>query len=244
MARKRGKPKKSRRSRPRRRAVPPPPPKKRKRPAKRLPGIPKKKPAPKVKPGETVVHPPLRSLTIETRYAYFKGKRRVKKGTRGAKRIPYEVQLDARGKVVRTVEQFYPHKVVKTVIPSYGGSFEEEGGSKQGRIDWALIVSSVTSELNRAQRVEVSMRWQDGRGKSYRQKLELDLSKVRRRNELPQALAGLIIERLRDMGFRTQYTVKLFRQARAKGLKEEMTWNYWRSLEVARNLEMTVVLYR
>lgn len=243
MARKRRKPAKKAKRRPARRAVPPPPPKRRPR-KKRLPDIPKKRPAPKVKPGETVVRPPLRFLKIEERVSYYKGKRQVKKGTPGAKRFVREVQVDARGRVVRTIEQEFPTKIIKTVIPTYGGFFETEGHARQGRIDWALIGASVTSELNRSKYVVVTMRWQDGRGKTYRQKLELDLSRVRRRNELPQALAGLIIERLRDLGFRTQYTVKLFKAARAKGLKEPVTWNYWRSLEVARNIEMTVVLYR
>lgn len=167
----------------------------------------------------------------------------VKKGTRGAKRFPYVVQLDRKGTIIRYLEKTSPKTIYKTVVPTRIGYFETPDHQYQGRIDWALIESSITSELRRTKMVDITMRWKDGRGKHSREKLVLDVDRVRRKNELPQALAGLLIEKLRDRGFRTQYTLRLYKLARAKGLKEPMTWEYWRTLEVARDLEIIVTLH-
>lgn len=87
------------------------------------------------------------------------------------------------------------------------------------------------------------MRWQDARGKTTRRKLSLNLEFVRKKQEMPNVLTQLILDALRDAGFRTNYSVQVFKEARRKGLKEPITWADWRALEIAQNLEIIVTLW-
>ena len=211
------------------------------KPKPRRTQIQKRRPAPSRK--TPVTKPAQPELRLEQRVSYRdKLGRIVARGTKGARRHVYLYQLGKKGQVLRVIEQESPHLIVKTVVPSTIGDFEAEG-KYQGLIFNALIDASVTSKLQFAKRVEVLIRWKDARGKAQREKLQLDLSEVRKKRQFPAALAGLIIEALRDRGYRTNYTIELFKAARAKGLKYPITWADWRKLVVARELELIVTLY-
>jgi hypothetical protein len=184
------------------------------------------------------------ALTLRERVQWRKGGKLVKAGTRGAQKYVTVVQVSRTGKVLRVIDKETPHMVLKTVVPSKIGDFER-AGKYQGHIFNALIDASVTSKLHQPNvtRVEVMMRWQDERGKAYREKLTMNMEHIRKRRQFPAALAGLIIETLRNRGYRTQYTVQLFKDARAKGLKHPITWEDWRDLTVVRNLSIVVTIY-
>jgi hypothetical protein len=189
------------------------------------------------------VLPSQRALTLETRTTYRKGRKVVPAGTPGAMLYTQTVQLDRQGKVLRTIEKESPHRVVKLVVPSKLGFFEQEGGSRQGLVEDALLHSSITRDLHKSKRVEVMMRWEDRRGKATRKKITLNMEFVEKLSKFPKALTGLILETMRDMGFRTNYTVELFKHARQEGLKYPITWAAWNQLEIANNLEMVVTLF-
>ncbi|MCI0371242.1 MAG: hypothetical protein L0214_07635 [candidate division NC10 bacterium] len=218
-----------------------PKPRRAAKPKPRRTKITKRRPAPSRRTPVTKPAQPELRIEEKVRYKDKRG-RFVARGTKGARRHVYLYQLGKKGQVLRVIEQESPHLIVKTVVPSKIGDFEAEG-KYQGLIFNALIDSSVTSELRKAKRVEVLIRWKDARGKAQREKLALDLGEVRKKRQFPAALAGLIIEALRDRGYRTNYTIELFKAARRKGLKYPITWEDWRKLVVARELEIIVTLY-
>lgn len=191
-----------------------------------------------------MVLPSQRELRLEERTVWRYRDGRLAPGrVKGARPYVYVHQLDKGGKIVRTIEKETPHLILKMVVPSKIGDFETEGNRYQGMIYMALIDASVTSNLQHAHRVEIAMRWKDERSKHHREKLSLDLEHVRKKKQFPAALAGLIIESLRDRGFRTNYTIELFKRARANGLKNPITWEAWRKLRIARELEIIVTLF-
>jgi len=189
------------------------------------------------------VLPSQRSLILEDRTVYRKGGKVVPPGTKGSKRVKLVVQLDQQRKVLRSIEKETAHRIIKLVVPSKLGFFEEEGGTRQGLIEDALLHSSITRDLHKARKVEVMMRWEDQRGKVTRRKLTLLMDFVEKISKFPYALVGLILETMRDLGVRTNYTVALFKKARQAGLKHPITWAEWNQLEIANNLELVVTLF-
>lgn len=163
----------------------------------------------------------------------------VKKGTRGARKFTYTVQVDERGRQVRLIEKTTPTTIIKTADV-------DRSGIDMGRIDWALVKSSATSIIGRGgvSMIEVTLKARDSRGKERRFKLVMDLEAVKRKRKLYEAIVGRILDVLRGHGFRTNYTIELFKKARQKGLKYPITWDEWRELEPLHDMEMIVTIFR
>ena len=87
------------------------------------------------------------------------------------------------------------------------------------------------------------MRWMSRRGKEIRKKLTLNMEFVEKIPKFPLALTGLILDTMRDMGYRTNYSIELFKRARQHGLSHPITWADWNQLDIANNLEMIVTLF-
>lgn len=195
---------------------------------------PKRKPAPT--PTRVVRSP--REIRLEDEIVYRKRGQVVPKGTPGAKRSVYTWQVDERtGKRLRMVSKLEPDYMEKI------GSVDPDGPD-MGRIDAALVKSSATAAYPRAQLIEFTIKAKDARGKTRRFKTSLDLGTVRRKRKLHRAVVGRILDELRRRGFRTNYTLSLFKQARAKGLKYRISWKDWRELEVLHDMEIVVSMWK
>lgn len=163
----------------------------------------------------------------------------VKRGTKGARKFVYTYQVDQRGRVVRTIEKLTPEVMVKTADV-------DRSGRDMGRLDWALVKSSATSVIGRGgvSLIEVTLKARDERGKERRFKFVMDLEGVKRKRKLYEAIVGRMLDLLRGNGYRTNYTIQLFKQARAKGLKYPVTWDEWRDLKPLFDMEMIVTIFR
>lgn len=200
---------------------------------------PKPRRGPKAKPTR-VKRPAAPALRLVERIVYRdKRGHLVKKGTRGARKFTYTVQVDERGRQVRLIEKTTPTTIIKTADV-------DRSGIDMGRIDWALVKSSATSIIGRGgvSMIEVTLKARDSRGKERRFKLVMDLEAVKRKRKLYEAIVGRILDVLRGHGFRTNYTIELFKKARQKGLKYPITWDEWRELEPLHDMEMIVTIFR
>lgn len=162
----------------------------------------------------------------------------VPKGTKGAVLSDITWEHDARtGKPLRVVSIITPDLTEKIApLPV--------DGPDMGRIDMALINSSATSEFREAAMVDFVIRATDRRGKTHRFKVTFNLGEVRRKRKLYQAIVGRILRELRRRGFRSNYTLDLFRQAQARGLKYRITWKEWRALDVLKDMEIFITIYK
>lgn len=160
----------------------------------------------------------------------------VPPGTRGSKRFVMTWAKDPTTKRKRLVAKTTPHYVQKI------GSVDPDGPD-MGRIDLALVKSSATSAYTEAQTLEFTVKARDQRGKERRFKISFNLGEVRRKRKLHRAVVGRILQELRRRGFRTNYTLELFKQARLKGLKYRITWADWRKLEPLKDMEITVTIF-
>jgi hypothetical protein len=169
---------------------------------------------------------------------YRKGGKRVKRGTPGAKRITVKQQYDRFKGTVREIERMTRETITKSASI-------DTSGEDMGRIDWMFFRTSASSAIidKHVSILEISL---SGRheGKTHRFKFTMDLDAVRKRRLLAEAVIGRILEALRSQGFRTQYTVKLFREARQKGLKYPLTWQEWKELKVLTHVVLHVTMYR
>jgi hypothetical protein len=178
-------------------------------------------------------------LTLEDKVVYrdLRGKV-VPKGTPGAKRSVYTWGKDTvsgRKRLVAKVEPDYTQKM---------GSVDSEGPD-MGRIDAALVKSSATQAIGTgAQMLEFTVKSKDSRGKDHRFKISFDLGEVTRKRKLYRAVVGRILQELRRRGYRTNYTLELFKQARLKGLKYPVKWAAWRKLNVLHDMEITVTIFK
>lgn len=197
--------------------------------------VPKKRAAKKV---TKVVKPALWELRTETKTVYrdLAGKV-VPKGTPGAKRSQYTWTKDPRAKRRRLIAKVEPDYTQKT------GSVDSDGPD-MGRIDAALVKSSATSAYQDAQMIEFTIKATDHRGKDHRFKISMNLGEVRRKRKLHRAVVGRILQELRRRGYRTNYTLELFKQARLKGLKYRITWQDWRKLDMLHNMEITITVFK
>ena len=185
---------------------------------------------PKVKP---------RNLATELERVYRDRQGRVvPKGTKGATPTTIIWEIDeTKGKRLRVVSYVTPDHAEKIApIPVEG--------EDMGRIDAALINSSATAEFRDAAMVDFVIRAKDQRGKSHRFKVTFNLGEVRRRRKLYGAVVGRILQELRRRGFRSNYTLELFRQARLRGLKYRIAWNEWRKLDVLKDMEIFITIYK
>lgn len=233
------KPRRSAASRPRSTRKTPPRPQRKKKPAPRPTVVRKKVPKKRAAKRVTkVVKPALWELRTETKTVYrdLAGKV-VPKGTPGAKKSQYTWTKDPRAKRRRLIAKVEPDYTQKT------GSVDADGPD-MGRIDLALVKSSATSAYQDAQMIEFTIRAKDHRGKDHRFKISFNLGEVRRRRKLHRAVVGRILQELRRRGYRTNYTLELFKQARLKGLKYRITWQDWRKLDVLHDMEITVTIFK
>lgn len=170
----------------------------------------------------------------------------VKKGTKGSKRFRMEQQLDAKGRVLRTLELISPTKVIKTI---FSGSIEEEGmsllmpsGQRQGSLMHALFESNVTTQYKGARLIEIQIKGLDRRGKERRVKVSIEPTKTRRLHEL---VLSRIIQAMREAEVRTQYTLEILRAAKAAGpLKYPLSYRKFATLEPLVRVEIVVTIYR
>jgi DNA-binding transcriptional ArsR family regulator len=170
----------------------------------------------------------------------------VKQGTKGAKRYTYEVQLDRKGRVIRTLELLSATKVIKTIYP---GSIEELGmsllmpsGQRQGSLMHAMFESNVTTQYRGAKLIEVSIRGKDRQGKERRVKVSIEPTKTRRLHEL---VMSRIMQKLRENDVRTQYSIEILRAAKAAGpLKYPLSYERFRTLEPLVGVEIVITIYR
>lgn len=185
-----------------------------------------------------VVKPALWELRTETTTVYrdLSGKV-VPAGTPGSKKSQFTWTKDARVKRKRLVTKITPDYTKKI------GSVDMEGPD-MGRIDLALVKSSATSAYHDAQMIEFTIKATDHRGKDHRFKISFNLGEVRRRRKLHRAVVGRILEELRRRGYRTNYTLDLFKAARLKGLKYRITWHDWRKLDVLHDMEIAVTIFK
>ena len=188
----------------------------------------------------TVRRPALWELALEDKVVYrdLSG-RKVPKGTPGAKKSVYTWGKDTvsgRKRLVSKVEPDFTQKM---------GSVETDG-PEMGRIDAALIKSSATQAIGAqsTQMIEFTIKARDHRGKDHRFKISFDLGEVKRRRKLYRAVVGRILQELRRRGYRTNYTLELFKAARLKGLKYRITWQDWRKLDVLSDMEITVTIFK
>lgn len=249
MAKKRAKKKPTRARRAKRRVTRRPSPRK---PTKRKPA---RRPVPKPKRRRKAPSPPPPIPRVKTRPAfistkkvtqYRKAGRIVKQGTKGAKRYTYEVQLDRKGRILRTLELLSATKVIKTIYP---GSIEEQGmsllmpsGQRQGSLMHAMFESNVTTQYRGAKLIEVSIRGKDRGGKERRVKITIEPTKTRRLHEL---VMSRIMQKLRENDVRTQYSIEILRAAKAAGpLKYPLSYERFRTLEPLVGVEMVITIYR
>jgi hypothetical protein len=200
---------------------------------RKRPAVPKKR-----KKVAAVVKPALWELRTETKTVYrdLAGKV-VPRGTPGAKRSQYTWTKDPRAKRRRLIAKVEPDYTQKT------GSVDRDGPD-MGRIDLALVKSSATSAYQDAQMIEFTIKATDHRGKDHRFKISMNLGEVRRKRKLHRAVVGRILQELRRRGYRTNYTLDLFKQARLKGLKYRITWQDWRKLNVLHDMEITITVFK
>ena len=92
--------------------------------------------------------------------------------------------------------------------------------------------------------IEFTIKATDHRGKDHRFKISFNLGEVRRRRKLHRAVVGRILEELRRRGYRTNYTLELFKAARLKGLKYPVSWKDWRKLDVLYDMEIAVTIFK
>lgn len=183
--------------------------------------------------------PALWELKLEDKVVYRdRSGRKVPKGTPGAKKSVYTWGKDTvsgRKRLVAKVEPGFIQKI---------GSVDMDG-PEMGRIDAALVKSSATQAIGMrsTQMVEFTIKARDHRGKDHRFKISFNLGEVRRRRKLYRAVVGRILEELRRRGYRTNYTLELFKAARLKGLKYQITWQDWRKLDVLHDMEITVTIF-
>lgn len=235
------KPRQSAASRPRSTRKPPPRSRKTRKPKPApKPTVVRKRPAVPSKRKKTtkVRKPALWELRTETKTVYrdLQG-RVVPKGTPGAKKSVYVWTKDTRAKRPRLVTKIEPDYTQKI------GSVDPDGPD-MGRIDGALVKSSATSAYQDAQMIEFTIKATDHRGKDHRFKISMNLGEVRRKRKLHRAVVGRILQELRRRGYRTNYTLELFKQARLKGLKYRITWQEWRKLDVLHDMEITVTIFK
>lgn len=204
------------------------------------PTVVRKRPtAPKKRKKATKVRrPALWELTLEDKVVYrdLRGKV-VPKGTPGAKKSVYtwgKDEVTGRKRLVAKVEPDFTQKM---------GSVDSEG-PEMGRIDAALIKSSATQAIGSAQMLEFTIKSKDSRGKDHRFKISFNLGEVTRKRKLYRAVVGRILQELRRRGYRTNYTLELFKQARLKGLKTPIKWSEWRKLNVLYDMEITVTIFK
>lgn len=185
-------------------------------------------------------------ISTRTVTQWRKKGRLVKKGTKGAKRFRMEQQLDAKGRVVRTLELLSATKVIKTI---YSGAIEEQGmsllmpsGNRQGSLMHALFESNVTTQYRGARLIEVQIKGLDARGKERRVKVSIEPTKTRRLHEL---VLSRIIQAMRDAEVRTQYTLEILRAAKAAGpLKYRLSYEKFRSLEPLTGVEIVITIFK
>ena len=209
-----------------------------KKPAPRPTVVKKKVPKQRAKKVTPIRKPSLWEFKTETKTVYrdLAGKE-VPRGTPGAKRSQYTYAHDERTKRKRLVAKIEPDYSQKI------GSVDEDGPD-MGRIDGALVKSSATSAYHDAQMIEFTIKAKDHRGKDHRFKISFNLGEVRRRRKLHRAVVGRILEELRRRGYRTNYTLELFKAARLKGLKYRVTWQEWRKLDVLHDMEIAVTIFK
>jgi hypothetical protein len=169
---------------------------------------------------------------------YRDSRGRVLPGPRkGARRSVLTWEVDLRSNERRLVSRVEPDFIEKIgPVPT--------DGVDMGRIDAALVNSSATAAYPSAQLIEFTIKARDQRGKTRRFKIDMNLGEVRRKRKLHRAVVGRIIQELRRRGFRTNYTLELFRQARLKGLKYRIKWKEWRKLEPLQDMEIIVTIFR
>lgn len=207
------------------------------------PAVVRKRPAApkKRKQATTIRRPALWELTLEDKVVYRDALGNVvPKGTRGARKSVYtwgKDEVTGRKRLVAKVEPTLTQKM---------GSVDSEGPD-MGRIDMALVNSSATQAIGvgtGAERLEFTIKSKDHRGKNHRFKISFDLGEVTRKRKLYRAVVGRILQELRRRGYRTNYTLELFKQARLKGLKYPVKWNKWRKLDVLHDMEITVTIFK
>lgn len=197
------------------------------------------RPAPKKPKAITTIRKPaLWELQTETKTVYRDRLGKVvPRGTLGAKKSVYVWAKDERTKRPRLVSKVEPDYTQKI------GSVDPDGPD-MGRIDGALVKSSATQAYQDAQMIEFTIKAKDHRGKAHRFKISMNLGEVRRKRKLHRAVVGRILDELRHRGYRTNYTLDLFKQARLKGLKYRITWQDWRKLDVLHDMEITVTIFK
>lgn len=209
------------------------------KPAPKLTVVKKRRVAPKPRKITKIRRPALWELALEDKIVYRdRSGRKVPKGTPGAKKSVYTWGKDTvtgRKRLVSKVEPDFTQKM---------GSVETDG-PEMGRIDAALIKSSATQAIGAqsTQMIEFTIKARDHRGKDHRFKISFDLGEVKRRRKLYRAVVGRILQELRRRGYRTNYTLELFKAARLKGLKYDITWKDWRKLDVLSDMEITVTIF-
>jgi hypothetical protein len=196
-------------------------------------------PVPKKRKATKVRKPALWELQREDKTVYRDRRtgKVVPPGTPGSTRTVTTWGKDTATKRKRLISKVTPDYVQKI------GSVDPDGPD-MGRIDLALVKSSATQAYPDAQTVEFTIRAKDHRGKDHRFKISMNLGEVRRKRKLHRAVVGRILQELRRRGYRTNYTLELFKQARLKGLKYRITWDEWRKLDILHDMEITVTIFK
>lgn len=128
---------------------------------------------------------------------YRKGRRWVKPGTKGARRVTYEYRVLKSGKLGEGVVVRDHRRIFKRTIK---GDVEKHGG-----LIWkALGARNVTTDARKAKHATITIRGRDHRNKVHRFKATIALDKVPA-NRRGDAIIAKVLGTLHHRGFRTEY---------------------------------------
>lgn len=137
--------------------------------------------------------------------------RTYRPGTR-PKREYSLVQIDAKGRIIRTIEQLGAKKVIKTSIGGAHGSVDQPfrpgtaGYGEQGMIDPALANTNVFTRLKGAKHITMLIRGKDpgGRMRTITKKMyTVGVKHIR------AMMVRGILDAMREAGYRTQYQLSM-----------------------------------
>ena len=134
-----------------------------------------------------------------------------KPGTR-PKREYAIVQVDAKGRIVRTIEQIGTKKVIKTSIAGSHGSVDApfrpgtQGSGEQGLIDPALANTNVYTRMKGAKIMTLVVKGRDPGGRS--RVITKKMFTVGVKHIRAMMVRG-ILDAMREAGYRTQYQLSM-----------------------------------
>jgi hypothetical protein len=171
---------------------------------------------------------------------YRVGKRKVPKGTKGAKRTRatylWDTALGIRKYEVETIAPGIHTKSYPIPGPEYG--------QFSGLVLRAMEYMSAHSLLMRGgvEFLEMYVTGFDEHDKHRRVNISMLTERVVNWRKMPEAVAARIVEGLRRAGYRTQYPIKIFKEARTKS-RTPVAVKAWNRLEVLRDAKLHIKFY-